>query len=206
MPPILRKAIILTLKSEGVILIELFAGRGSVWLERLLWEQEVDSSSLSAPTKIKINSSERGLKMMSIRIWWIVVLSLLVAVTSYAGEGIQAEAVKYYNEGVRAQKSGDLDAARTAYQKAIIIAEGGRKDILKASYNNLGAIAANKENLSSAAQAFNEALSIDKYYKEANFNVAILYLKIGNTEKAMEYLSKALNKKDCYMSEGEKPE
>jgi putative endonuclease len=26
------------------------AGRGSVWLERLLWEQEVDSSSLSAPT------------------------------------------------------------------------------------------------------------------------------------------------------------
>ena len=28
-------------------------GRGSVWLERLLWEQEVDSSSLSAPMLIK---------------------------------------------------------------------------------------------------------------------------------------------------------
>ncbi len=25
------------------------AGRGSVWLERLLWEQEVDGSSPSAP-------------------------------------------------------------------------------------------------------------------------------------------------------------
>jgi Tfp pilus assembly protein PilF len=144
--------------------------------------------------------------MMSIRMWGVVLVSLLAAVTSYAGEGIQEEAVKYYNEGVRAQKSGDLDAARTAYQKAIIIAQGGRKDILKASFNNLGAISANKEDLRAAAQAFNEALSIDQYYKEANFNTAVLYMKIGNTEKATEYLGKALNKKDCYMLESEKPE
>jgi tetratricopeptide (TPR) repeat protein len=196
----------LTLKSESVILIELFAGRGSVWLERLLWEQEVDSSSLSAPTKIKINSSEGGLKMMSLRIWGIVLVGLSVAVTSYAGEMVQEQAVRYYNEGVRAQKSGDLDAAKTAYQKAIMLSEGARKDVLKASYNNVGVIAVNKENLTSAAQAFNEALSIDQYYKEANFNIAILYLKVGNTEKAMEYLSKALNKNNCYMLEGEKPE
>ena len=31
---------------------ERLSGRGSVWLERLLWEQEVDSSSLSAPTSL----------------------------------------------------------------------------------------------------------------------------------------------------------
>jgi tetratricopeptide (TPR) repeat protein len=144
--------------------------------------------------------------MMSLRIWGIVLVGLSVAVTSYAGEMVQEQAVRYYNEGVRAQKSGDLDAAKTAYQKAIMLSEGARKDVLKASYNNVGVIAVNKENLTSAAQAFNEALSIDQYYKEANFNIAILYLKVGNTEKAMEYLSKALNKNNCYMLEGEKPE
>jgi len=144
--------------------------------------------------------------MRSIRIWGIVLVLFLGAVASYAGEGIQAEAGKYYNEGVRAQKSGDSDAAKTAYQKAIIIAEGAGKDIVKACYNNLGAIAATREDLRSAAQAFNEALSIDQYYKEANYNIAVLYLKIGNSEKAIEYLGKALNKKDCYMLEGEKPE
>ena len=69
--PILDEAMFLTLKRQGDILIELFAGRGhppqadfatnpkrfpgrgSVWLERLLWEQEVDSSSLSAPILLR---------------------------------------------------------------------------------------------------------------------------------------------------------
>jgi len=143
---------------------------------------------------------------MFIRIWGIVLAALLVAGTAYAGEVTQAEAVRCYNEAVRAQKSGDIDAAKTAYQKAIILSEGARKDILKASYNNVGAIVANKEDLRSAAQAFNDALTIDQYYKEANFNLAIIYLKIGNTEKALEYLGKAINKKDCYMLEGEKLE
>jgi len=146
------------------------------------------------------------LKMMSLRVWGIVLVGLFVAVTSYAGKMVQEQAVRYYNEGVRAQKSGDIDAAKTAYQKAIMLSEGARKDILKASYNNVGAIVANKEDLRSAAQAFNEALTIDQYYKEANFNLAVIYLKIGNTEKTLEYLNKALNKKDCYMLEGEKSE
>ena len=140
------------------------------------------------------------------KVWSIVLVMLFVTATSYAGAIGQEEMVKYYNEGVRAQKSGDLDAAKTAYQKAIMIAESTRKDITKAIYNNFGVIYVNMENWELAGQAFNEALTLDPDYKEANFNMGILYAKMGNAEKALIYWSKALNKTGSYVLEGEKSE
>ncbi len=144
--------------------------------------------------------------MIARKVWGIVLATLFVTVTSYAGEIVQEMVVKYYNEGVRAQKSGDLDAAKTAYQKAILLAERTRKDITKAIYNNFGVLYVNMENWELAAQAFNEALTLDPDYKEANFNIGILYAKMGNAEKALMYWAKALNKTSSYILEGEKSE
>ncbi len=144
--------------------------------------------------------------MVSRKVWGIVLVVLFVTVASYAGDIVKESVVKYYNEGVRAQKSGDLDSAKTAYQKAILLAERTRSDIAKAIYNNFGVIYVKMENWELAAQAFNEALNLDPDYKEANFNMGILYAKMGNAEKALMYWSKALNKTGNYVLEGEKPE
>jgi len=144
--------------------------------------------------------------MVSRKVWGIVLVSLFVTVPTYAGDIFKNSVVKYYNEGVRAQKAGDLDSAKTAYQKAILIAERTRSDIAKAIYNNFGVIYVKMENWELAAQAFNEALNLDPDYKEANFNMGILYAKMGNAEKALMYWSKALNKTGSYVLEGEKPE
>ncbi len=142
--------------------------------------------------------------MIAKRVWGIVLLMVFVAMTSYAGEVVQGQALKYYNEGLKAQKSGDFDNAKTAYQKAIILAEGARKDVIKATYNNFGVMYVNMEDWEAAAQSFSDALSIDPDYKEANFNLGILYAKMGEAEKALGYWSKALDKTNSYILDSEK--
>jgi tetratricopeptide (TPR) repeat protein len=142
--------------------------------------------------------------MITRRVWGIVLLIVFVAMTSYAGEIVREQAVKYYNEGVRAQKSGDFDNAKTFYQKAIMLAEGDRKDVIKAIHNNLGVMYVNTGNWEAAAQSFSDALSIDSDYKEANFNLGILYAKMGEAEKALIYWGKALDKSNSYILDSEK--
>jgi tetratricopeptide (TPR) repeat protein len=144
--------------------------------------------------------------MIARRACGIVLAILFFAMTSYAGEIVREQAVKYYNEGVKAQKSGDLDAAKTAYQKSIVLAEGARKDISRAIYNNFGVMYVYMGKWESAAEAFSEALKLDPKYNEANFNMGILYAKMGDAEKALEYWSKALDKTNSYILEGEKAE
>jgi tetratricopeptide (TPR) repeat protein len=144
--------------------------------------------------------------MITVRTWGIFLAALFFTGTSYAGELVQAEAVKYYNEGIKAQKSGDFDSAKTAYQKAMTLAEGTRKDISKAIYNNFGVMYVFMENWELAAQAFSQALNLDPDYMNANFNLGILYAKMGDAPKALAYWGKALNKTNCYLLEYEKPQ
>jgi Tfp pilus assembly protein PilF len=142
--------------------------------------------------------------MITRRIWAMVLVLMSATMTSYAGEIVREQAVKYYNEGLKAQKSGNFDNAKTAYQKAIMLAEGDRKDVIKAIHNNLGVMYVNSGEWEAAAQSFSDALSIDPDYKEANFNLGILYAKMGEAEKALVYWSKALNKTNSYILDSEK--
>jgi tetratricopeptide (TPR) repeat protein len=151
-----------------------------------------------------LNFSERGLKMITKRVGGIVLVMIFFAMTSYAGEIVQEQALQYYNEGLKAQKTGDFDNAKTAYQKAIMLAEGARKDIIKAIYNNFGVMYINMDNWEAAAQYFSDALSIDPDYKEANFNLGIFYAKMGEAEKALSYWGKALDKTKSYLLDSEK--
>ena len=129
-----------------------------------------------------------------------------IVAACYAGDMLQGEAVKYYNDGVKAQKLGDTEALKTAYQKALILAEGSRKDIIKSIYNNYGIMYVNQKNIDLAKKFFEEALKMDPNYKEANFNMGILSSQIGDAEKALMYWRKALNENSSYMLEGEKSE
>ena len=144
--------------------------------------------------------------MTARKVWGMVLMALFISTASYGGEILKEEALRHYNEGVKAQKSGNYDAAEAAYQKAIALAEGSRPDITIAVYNNLGVIFVNTNDLEMAVRAFHQALNLDQNFKEANFNMGILYSGLGNSEKALEYLSKALNTTSNYILSEEKPE
>jgi len=126
------------------------------------------------------------------RIWITVAVVLLLAGVSHAGKLIEEEGANYYNEGVRIQRSGNLEDAIVAYQKAMVVgldAANYRKFI----YNNVGVIYAEKGNMDQAEAMFLEALKLDPQYKAANFNIAILYMRQGLCNKAMVYLTKSYN-------------
>jgi tetratricopeptide (TPR) repeat protein len=127
----------------------------------------------------------------------------LFAGVSYAGKLAQEEGLNYYNEGVLAQKSGGLDSAIVAYQKAMVIGmevASYRKFI----FNNVGVIYAAKGQMEQAENMFLEALKLDPQYKPTNFNLAVLYMKQGLCNKAMVYLTKSYNISGEFVIETEK--
>ena len=121
----------------------------------------------------------------------------------FAGQLIEEEGLSYYNEGVQAQKAGNLDTAVTAYQKAMVIGLDAAK-YRKFIYNNVGVIYSEKGEMDQAENMFLEALKIDPDYKPTNFNIAILYMKQGLCNKAMAYLTKSYNISGEYVIEQEK--
>ena len=178
-------------------------GRGSVWLERLLWEQEVTGSSPVAPT-----ITLEGDKMYWKRILLLPVFLLMCGKISFAGDLIAKEAGTYYNEGVKAQKAGNFDAAETAYQKTLILAPNDL-DWIKFITNNRGVILAKGGDLPRAEMAFKAALEIDPNYKSACMNLGLVYEKLKNRLESLEYWAKAfefekLKPKDFVLQEDEK--
>ena len=115
---------------------------------------------------------------------------------SYASELLADEAYVHFNEGVRAQISGDYRAAQTSYQRALLMYEETpcRKFIL----NNSALMYIEQGRTDDAEFCFKQAIRLDPNYDNAVFNLALLYLKLavhykqqGDTAKAMEYLDRA---------------
>ena len=105
------------------------------------------------------------------------------------------EAINYYNEGVRAQKKGDLYNAEINYQKSILL----DVDCKKFVFNNFGVMHADKGKMHEAEIAFKEALKIDSGYNAAVSNLSLLYLKMsklakdrGDVRKVLDILEKAI--------------
>ena len=120
-----------------------------------------------------------------------VVLFLGCCGVSYAGALLQEEAIRYFNEGVRAQNAGDYQAADSAYQKALILnnSDHWRKLIS----NNYGVIYAQQGDLKRAEAAFNEALRMDPDYRIPKLNLGLIYDKRADRLKAIEFWLQALN-------------
>ena len=113
---------------------------------------------------------------------------------AYGSELLSEEAIGYYNDGVKAQKSGDFYNADINYQKSILL----DVDCKKFVFNNYGVMYAEKEDMQRAETAFKEALAIDPDYNAVILNLSLLYLKIskiskdrGDVRKALDYLEKA---------------
>lgn len=104
---------------------------------------------------------------------------------SYAGELISKEAVNYYNEGVDAQKSGNLDAAGFAYHKSMLL--DPNPEYLKFILNNFGILEANGGNLETAEEIFGRCLSMDQKYRTTRLNLGLIYDIQPDKLKAIEY-------------------
>ena len=136
------------------------------------------------------------------KVVYAICILLLSQTCASAGQVAEREGINYYNEGVRAQKAGGLDSAMNAYQKAMVIGldvSNYRKFI----YNNVAVIYAEQGDLEKAESMFLEALRLDPFYRQANFNLGILYLRQGFCQKAAEYLTKTLDGRGSYSVEEE---
>jgi tetratricopeptide (TPR) repeat protein len=113
------------------------------------------------------------------------------------------EAVAYYNEGVRAQKDGDFDAALKAYQKAAIITSYYDKFIMQ----NKAVIYAQNGDLDKAEQLFKQVLNMDPNYMPAKLNLGLIYDTKQDRCKSLEYWADLFqlekHKPKTFVAEGE---
>jgi tetratricopeptide (TPR) repeat protein len=136
----------------------------------------------------------------------LLIAAVLVscASLSWANELVFETGVDHYNDGVKAQKKGDLEAAFSEYQKAYILFGSQESTYSKFILNNTAVMYAQQGNFANAEELFLQALSIDPDYKQANFNLGMLYAKKGQCTRALQYFTKALNSPGNFMVEDEK--
>ncbi len=115
-----------------------------------------------------------------------IIFLLVLTVNSFAGEMATKESVICFNEGVRAQKSGELSKAMSAYQKALYMdpydESGYRKEIM----NNVACMYAKVGDMDKAIEAFEQIIAFDPHNKLANLNLGLIYNKNGERCRALE--------------------
>jgi tetratricopeptide (TPR) repeat protein len=124
----------------------------------------------------------------------ILLVSLSASLTSFASEkGFSSEdAVNYYNEGVKAQQSGDFNAAFNAYQKTLLLVPDNL-EYQKFIRNNLGVIYFQRQEFEAAEQFFKEALVIDPNYEAAKINLGLVYDACKSKTESLQYWVQLLN-------------
>ena len=119
----------------------------------------------------------------------ITTIILLVFVFPFAVsaqlENLKQEARVYRDKGYQAQGAGDLDTAKTYYQKAIEL-----DPLYTAAYNDLGVLYETKGVKDKAEENYLKAVQVDPYYQSAYFNLANLYEEQGDLRKAAEFWKK----------------
>ena len=122
----------------------------------------------------------------------LVVVFLLCCSVSYAGDLTSKEAVNYYNDGVKAQKGGNLAEADINYQKALLL-DPNNREWVKFIMNNRGVMFAQFGDLDRADEAFRIALQADPGYKAAQMNMGILSDKRRTRCESLEYWAKVFD-------------
>jgi tetratricopeptide (TPR) repeat protein len=119
----------------------------------------------------------------------LLILFLVCGNISFAGKLISQEAVNYFNEGVRAQKTYNFFAANVSFQKALLVDPNNPK-WHKAILNNQGIMCVQEEDFEKAEAFFSKALEIDPDYKLAQLNLGKVYDKTKSRLEALEYWAK----------------
>ena len=138
-----------------------------------------------------------------------LVLSVMVVLfccgLAYAGDLTANEAMSYFNEGVKAQIAEDYNAAKTAYQKVLLIAPSDIK-WKKFITNNFGIIFVKQGEFEMAEENFREVLAMDPQYTPAQMNLGLIYEKRKTRLESLEYWVKLFHleqmKPQSYLMEG----
>ena len=85
----------------------------------------------------------------------------------------------YYNMAKLNSSKKEYDSSLTNYKKAIQLADGFYPE----AYLNMGLVYKKKNNFDAAIESYKIALKQNEYYHEANYNLALLFLKKGDTLK-----------------------
>jgi tetratricopeptide (TPR) repeat protein len=107
-------------------------------------------------------------------------------VSRAVGEGENLE--ECYRSAKSFQSEGDLEHARTLYQKVLRI-DPGHVDTL----NNLGVIYLQSRDFLAARNFFEKAIHLRPGCVEPHYNLACLYAHSGESEKSLHYLRKAVS-------------
>jgi tetratricopeptide (TPR) repeat protein len=121
--------------------------------------------------------------MYLIKLFFLCFFTIVLVKDSYSQALSAKEAVNYYNEGVRAQKNGDFDAAMTAYKKTSLLSSYYNKFCM----NNEGVIYAQLGDIKRAEALFNAVIAMDPDYLPAKLNIGMIYDMQVDKIKALEY-------------------
>jgi len=101
---------------------------------------------------------------------------------------VELEAPTYRDQGVQAQKRGQLERATEYYQKAIAI-----DPTYVTPHNDLGILYEKQGKLEEAEAEYLKAVSLDPRFLDAYANLALLYEQTGKKEKAVLYWRKRID-------------
>ncbi|MBI4706373.1 MAG: hypothetical protein HY761_00395 [Candidatus Omnitrophica bacterium] len=130
--------------------------------------------------------------MKKLSIFLVAILSLSFFTFSFAGDLVSPEAGRYFNEAIKAQKSGDFEKAKIGYNKTLLL-DPNNLDWQKFILNNYGIMFVESGDFEKAESAFLEVLEIDPDYEPAKINLGILYDKRKSRLEALEYWAKLYN-------------
>lgn len=94
-------------------------------------------------------------------------------------------AAQYRDEGLKAQRNGDLDTALVCYQKALELDPS-----LAVAYNDVGVLYETKGWTEKAKQAYGKAIELDSTLASPYYNLGVIYEREGDLEKAIHYFKK----------------
>ena len=114
----------------------------------------------------------------------VCLLGLVPPAGAFAGLRDQAQV--YREEGLSAQRRGDVSSAVTCYQKAIGLDPG-----FALPHHDLGVLYESQGQLQMAVKAYERALSLDPNYLEASANLGSLYRRLGDPARALPRLLQA---------------
>jgi len=102
-----------------------------------------------------------------------------------------AHFITYYNLGKLFQDKGELEKAKSFYQKAIKL-----NPWFPAAYMNLASVFDREGKEDAANRYLLKSISMDPSLSEAKYNLALLYLKQGCPLKALPFLNSILNNRN----------
>lgn len=100
-----------------------------------------------------------------------------------------AKAIQLAEQGLRAQRDGDLDSAISLYKQSI-----NANPELSGVWTNLGVAMMAKQNFAAAAEAFKHALDLSPTDSRPLVNLGVAYLDRGWADQAYTYFSQALDR------------